>query len=80
MVAKFIKSMLSRILFSEDETLTYYRVSKRVTHVVASSQKTRTQKVREAAKYPHIKIVTQQWLTQSMSKWKKEDESEYLVG
>ena len=72
--------MLSRILFSEDETLTYYRVSKRVTHVVASSQKTRTQKVREAAKYPHIKIVTQQWLTQSMSKWKKEDESEYLVG
>ncbi|TGO39176.1 hypothetical protein BHYA_0059g00410 [Botrytis hyacinthi] len=55
------------------------KVSKRVTHVVASSQKTRTQKVREAAKYPHIKIVTQQWLTQSMSKWKKEDESEYLV-
>ncbi|EDN92118.1 hypothetical protein SS1G_07980 [Sclerotinia sclerotiorum 1980 UF-70] len=55
------------------------KVSKRVTHVVASSQKTRTQKVREAAKYPHIKIVTQQWLTQSMSKWKKEDESDYLV-
>ncbi|CAD6451303.1 0797f74f-4015-4c3d-bcc2-327d67837554 [Sclerotinia trifoliorum] len=55
------------------------KISKRVTHVVASSQKTRTQKVREAAKYPHIKIVTQQWLTQSMSKWKKEDESDYLV-
>ncbi|ESZ94084.1 hypothetical protein SBOR_5504 [Sclerotinia borealis F-4128] len=55
------------------------RVSKRVTHVVASSQRTRTQKVREAAKYPHIKIVTQQWLTQSFSKWKKDDESEYLV-
>ncbi|KAI9641318.1 CTD phosphatase Fcp1 [Ciborinia camelliae] len=55
------------------------RVSRRVTHVVASSQKTRTQKVREAAKYSHIKIVTQQWLTQSMSKWKKDDESEYLV-
>ncbi|KAG4026580.1 hypothetical protein MFRU_039g00580 [Monilinia fructicola] len=55
------------------------KVSRKVTHVVASSQKTRTQKVREAAKYPHIKIVTQQWLTQSISKWKKEDESEYLV-
>ncbi|QSZ28655.1 hypothetical protein DSL72_003154 [Monilinia vaccinii-corymbosi] len=55
------------------------RVSKKVTHVVASSQKTRTQKVREAAKYPHIKIVTQQWLTLSISKWKKEDESDYLV-
>ncbi|RAL60671.1 hypothetical protein DID88_009989 [Monilinia fructigena] len=39
------------------------KVSRRVTHVVASSQKT----------------LTQQWLTQSISKWKKEDESEYLV-
>ncbi|PQE26425.1 FCP1-like phosphatase protein [Rutstroemia sp. NJR-2017a BBW] len=55
------------------------KVSKRVTHVVASSTRTRTQKVRQAAKYPHIKIVTLQWLLSSMSKWKKDDEEPYLV-
>ncbi|KAM3072046.1 CTD phosphatase Fcp1 [Clarireedia jacksonii] len=55
------------------------KVSKRVTHVVASSARTRTQKVREAAKFPHIKIVTQEWLLRSISKWKKEDEELYLV-
>lgn len=76
---KFIKSRFRLSLNPKDELLTRNRVSKRVTHVVASSQKTRTQKVREAAKFPHIKIVTQQWLIQSMSKWKRDDESEYLV-
>jgi RNA polymerase II subunit A-like phosphatase len=36
-------------------------------------------KVRQAAKYEHIKIVNQQWLLNSMSKWEKEDETPYLV-
>lgn len=56
------------------------KVSRKVTHVVVSANRTRTQKVRQAAKYPHIKIVNAQWLMDSMSKWQKEDEEPYLVG
>jgi RNA polymerase II subunit A C-terminal domain phosphatase len=56
------------------------KITRKVTHVVVSANRTRTQKVRQAAKYPHIKIVNQQWLMNSMSKWEKEDESQYLVG
>jgi hypothetical protein len=55
-------------------------ISRKVTHLVVSASRTRTQKVRQAAKYPHIQIVNQQWLMDSMSKWQKEDESQYLVG
>lgn len=55
------------------------KVSRRVTHVVTSTSRTRTHKVRQAAKYPHVKIVNQQWLVNSMSKWVKEDEEPYLV-
>ncbi|KAL3426135.1 RNA polymerase ii ctd phosphatase [Phlyctema vagabunda] len=55
------------------------KVSRKVTHVVASTSRTRTAKVRQAAKYPHIKIVNQQWLLNSMSKWEREDEEPYLV-
>jgi hypothetical protein len=57
----------------------FYRVNKKVTHLVASTSRTRTHKVRQAAKYPQIKIVSQQWLMNSMSKWEKEDEAPYLV-
>ncbi|KAI9049400.1 hypothetical protein LZ554_006434 [Drepanopeziza brunnea f. sp. 'monogermtubi'] len=55
------------------------KVNRKVTHLVASTSRTRTHKVRQAAKYPNIKIVNQQWLLNSMSKWKKEDETPYLV-
>lgn len=55
------------------------KVNKNVTHLVASTSSTRTNKVRQAARYPHIKIVNQQWLLNSMSKWEKEDEEPYLV-
>ncbi|KAH6677217.1 FCP1-like phosphatase-like protein [Halenospora varia] len=55
------------------------KVTKKVTHLVASTSRTRTTKVRQAAKYPHIKIVNQQWLLNSMSKWEKEDETPYEV-
>ncbi|PVH87912.1 hypothetical protein DL98DRAFT_509436 [Cadophora sp. DSE1049] len=55
------------------------KVNRKVTHLVASTSRTRTHKVRQAAKYPNIKIVNQQWLLNSMSKWQKEDETPYLV-
>ncbi|KAF4628027.1 hypothetical protein G7Y89_g10127 [Cudoniella acicularis] len=55
------------------------KVSKKVTHLVASTSRTRTTKVKQAARYPHIKIVNQQWLLNSMSKWEKEDEAPYEV-
>ncbi|RDL31827.1 Uncharacterized protein BP5553_09229 [Venustampulla echinocandica] len=55
------------------------RVSRRITHLVASTSRTRTSKVRQAAIYPHIKIVNQEWLLNSMSKWEKADETPYLI-
>lgn len=55
------------------------RVSRKVTHLVASTNRTRTTKVKQAARHEKIKIVSQQWLLNSMSKWKKEDEGPYLV-
>ncbi|RPA99239.1 hypothetical protein L873DRAFT_1789822 [Choiromyces venosus 120613-1] len=40
----------------------------------------RTAKVRRAAsKYPHIRIVTPQWLYDSISNWRKEPEDPYLL-
>lgn len=59
--------------------LTLRRVSRKVTHLVVSANRTRTQKVRQAAKYPHIKIVNHNWLMDCLSKWQKEDEEPYIV-
>lgn len=55
------------------------KVSRKITHLVVSANRTRTQKVRQATKYPHIKIVNQQWLLDSMSRWENIDETPYLV-
>ncbi|KAH8819680.1 FCP1-like phosphatase-like protein [Xylogone sp. PMI_703] len=55
------------------------KVSRKLTHLVVSSARTRTAKVRQAMRYPHIKIVNQQWLLNSMSKWEREDEGPYLL-
>ena len=55
------------------------KVSRKVTHLVASTSRTRTTKVKQAASRKNIKIVNQQWLLNSMSKWQKEDEEPYLV-
>jgi hypothetical protein len=55
------------------------KVSSKVTHLVASTSRTRTTKVKQAARREKIKIVNQQWLLNSMSKWQKEDEEPYLV-
>ncbi|CAN8104640.1 unnamed protein product [Discula destructiva] len=55
------------------------RIDSDVTHLVISSSRPRTQKVRQAARIPSIKIVNQNWLQDSISKWEEQDETEYLV-
>ncbi|PKS12330.1 hypothetical protein jhhlp_001630 [Lomentospora prolificans] len=54
-------------------------ISKRVTHLVVSTQRPRTEKLRQAAKIPTIKIVNQYWLIDCLSQWKALDETPYLV-
>ncbi|KAF8436439.1 hypothetical protein BGX38DRAFT_1274476 [Terfezia claveryi] len=44
-------------------------LTSRVTHVIAA--RSRTAKVRQAARYHHIHLVTPQWLYDSMSNWKQ---------
>ncbi|RKF72952.1 RNA polymerase II subunit A C-terminal domain phosphatase [Golovinomyces cichoracearum] len=56
-----------------------HKVHRHCTHLVVSSNRTRTKKVRQATRYAHIKIVNQDWLMNSISKWKKEDETPYLI-
>jgi RNA polymerase II subunit A C-terminal domain phosphatase len=53
------------------------KVSKYTTHVVAG--RNRTAKVRQAAKRPHIHIVTISWLQDSVTQWNWLDEEPYLV-
>lgn len=55
------------------------RIDPDVTHLVISSSRPRTQKVRQAAKIPTIHIVNQNWLQDSISRWEEQDESLYLV-
>ena len=55
------------------------RISKNVTHLVVSTQRPRTEKLRVAAKIPSIKIVNQYWLADCLSQWRRLDEEPYLV-
>lgn len=55
------------------------RIDPDVTHLVISSSRPRTQKVRQAARIPTIRIVNQNWLQDSISKWEEQDETPYLV-
>lgn len=55
------------------------RVSRDITHLVVSSARPRTQKVRQAAKFSTIKIVNQEWLAESLTQWNRVDETPYLV-
>ncbi|EFX03725.1 RNA polymerase 2 ctd phosphatase [Grosmannia clavigera kw1407] len=55
------------------------QISRKVTHLVISSDRPRTQKVRQAARIPSIKIVNQHWLADSFSQWAWVDETPYLV-
>lgn len=54
-------------------------VSRKVTHLVISSDRPRTQKVRQAARIPTTKIVNQNWLLDCFSQWSKLDETPYLI-
>ena len=53
-------------------------ISRDVTHLVVSTLRPRTSKVRQAARIPGIKIVSQEWLAECFSKWIKADETPYL--
>lgn len=55
------------------------RIEPDVTHLVISSSRPRTQKVRQAARLETIKIVNQDWLQDSISQWEELDETPYLV-
>lgn len=55
------------------------RVSRDITHLVVSSARPRTQKVRQAAQFSHIKIVNQDWLAECLTQWNRVDEKPYLV-
>ncbi|KAI1802523.1 hypothetical protein F4811DRAFT_528967 [Daldinia bambusicola] len=55
------------------------RVSDEITHLVINISRPRTQKVRQAARIPTIKIVNQNWLADSISQWVKLDETPYLI-
>jgi RNA polymerase II subunit A C-terminal domain phosphatase len=50
----------------------------KTTHVIAN-QKRRTTKVKKALRYPHIRIVSMEWLLDCFSKWRKVDEQPYLL-
>ncbi|KAJ5888032.1 hypothetical protein N7495_008073 [Penicillium taxi] len=53
------------------------KISTRTTHLVAG--RNRTAKVREATRYPNLKIVTTQWLLDSLTNWRLMDEEPYLL-
>ncbi len=58
---------------------TQNKVNKKVTHLVISTDRPRTEKVLQAAAIPTIKIVNQDWLAACFSQWKHVDETPYLV-
>lgn len=53
-------------------------LTKSTTHVVAHKDR-RTSKVRQAAKHPHIKIVTTGWLLQCFTQWVHVDEDPHQI-
>lgn len=53
-------------------------INKRTTHVVAARNR-RTQKVRQAARHPQIKIVTVDWLKECFVKWQKASETPHII-
>ncbi|OCK82778.1 hypothetical protein K432DRAFT_348320 [Lepidopterella palustris CBS 459.81] len=53
-------------------------ITKQTTHVVANRAR-KTTKVKKASRYPHIKIVTTDWLLESFSMWERVDETPYII-
>lgn len=54
-----------------------HKITPKTTHLVAG--RNRTAKVREATRYPKVKIVTTQWLLDSLTQWKRLVEDPYLL-
>ncbi|KAF9430213.1 hypothetical protein BGZ76_000929, partial [Entomortierella beljakovae] len=55
----------------------YHDLDPRVTHVVAAQPG--TEKVMKARRRKNIKIVRPEWLFNSITKWEKQDETQYLL-
>ncbi|RKF60605.1 RNA polymerase II subunit A C-terminal domain phosphatase [Erysiphe neolycopersici] len=55
------------------------KVNRSCTHLIVSTDSPSSNEVRQALRYPHIKIVNKDWLKDSISKWEKEDEGPYLI-
>ncbi|EHA23048.1 RNA polymerase II subunit A C-terminal domain phosphatase [Aspergillus awamori] len=53
------------------------KINMKTTHLVAG--RNRTAKVREATRYPKVKIVTTQWLLDCLTQWKRLAEEPYLL-
>ncbi|KAJ5648220.1 hypothetical protein N7490_004592 [Penicillium lividum] len=53
------------------------KIDGRTTHLIAG--RNRTAKVREATRYPNVKIVTTQWLLDCLTSWRRLDEEPYLL-
>ena len=53
------------------------KINGRTTHLVAG--RNRTAKVREATRFPNVKIVTTQWLLDCLVSWQHLDEDPYLL-
>jgi len=53
-------------------------INKQTTHVIANPER-KTTKVKKAARYPHIKIVSGEWLYQCFSKWERVPEDPFII-
>ncbi|KAL1634807.1 CTD phosphatase Fcp1 [Diplodia intermedia] len=53
-------------------------INRKTTHVVAARNR-RTQKVRQAARHPQIKIVTVDWLKECFVKWQRASEAPHII-
>jgi len=55
------------------------KVSRRVTHLIVSTERLGTQKLKEASTIASIKIVNHHWLFDCVSRWERLDETPYLI-
>ncbi|KAH7091031.1 hypothetical protein FB567DRAFT_625630 [Paraphoma chrysanthemicola] len=53
-------------------------VNRRTTHVIANPDR-KTTKVKQAARYQHIKIVNPEWMFQCCTRWEHVDETSYII-
>jgi len=53
-------------------------VNRRTTHVIANPDR-KTNKVKSAARYPNIKIVSPEWMFQCCTRWEHVDEGPYII-